>query len=82
MRGEEADGRYLIRSNDDAGHVRLKDLRSISVIYAERAGVPLTVASKVLGHADSSMTRRYQRHGAAMSDQQAADIEHALGLTG
>ena len=57
-------------------------LRSIAAIYAERAGVPLTVASRVLGHADSSMTRRYMRHNAAMSDQQAADIERALGLTG
>lgn len=42
--------------------LRIKDLRSVAAIYGERAGVPLTVMARTLGHGDESMTRRYQQH--------------------
>jgi integrase len=60
--------------------LRMKDLRAQTAIYAERSGVPLTVAQRVLGHDDDKMTRRYQRHDAAMTSDHADMIERALGL--
>ncbi|MEM6326942.1 MAG: tyrosine-type recombinase/integrase, partial [Bacteroidota bacterium] len=62
--------------------LRLKDLRAQTAIAAERAGVPLTVAQRVLGHGDVAMTRRYQKHQPTMSADHASGIETALGLTG
>ena len=43
-------------------HVHFKDLRSQFSIYAEKAGVPLTVVSNTMGHDSEEMTRRYQQH--------------------
>lgn len=62
--------------------VRVKDLRAQSAIYGERAGVPLTVMSATMGHADEAMTRRYQRHRATMTAEHAEAIEREMGLTG
>lgn len=58
--------------------VRFKDLRAQTAIYAEEAGVPLTVVQKTMGHESEAMTRRYQRRAAVLSDDQAAAIESAM----
>lgn len=71
---------YRVRGKAKLKHVRIKDLRSVAAIYGERAGVPLTVMARTLGHADESMTRRYQAHQAVMSSDQAGAIEAAMGL--
>lgn len=60
--------------------LHFKDLRSQTAIYGERADVPLTVMSAAMGHADESMTRRYQRHRAVITPAQIAAIERAAGL--
>lgn len=62
--------------------LRMKDLRAQFAIHAERAGVPLTVVSSAMGHSDALMTRRYQRHQAALTGEHAAAVERELGLTG
>ena len=69
-----------VRRTAELPGLRLKDLRAQTAIYAERAQVPLTIAQKVLGHGDASMTRRYQRHEAAMTQAHAAAIEREMGL--
>lgn len=71
-----------VRETAQLPGLRIKDLRAQTAIYAERASVPLTVAQQVLGHADASMTRRYQRHQAAMTGDHADAIERELGLAG
>lgn len=73
---------YRVREEANLKHVRIKDLRSVAAIYGERAGVPLTVMARALGHADESMTRRYQAHQAVLSADQAGAIEAAMGLRG
>ena len=72
------------RARKHAGldHVRVKDLRAQSAIYGERAGVPLTVMARAMGHADEAMTRRYQQHQAALTGDQVRAIEREMGLTG
>lgn len=69
-----------VRGEAELKDLRIKDLRSVAAIYGERAGVPLTVMARALGHGDESMTRRYQRHQAVMSPDQAGAIEAAMGL--
>ena len=59
-------------------HVRFKDLRAQTAIYAEEAGIPQTVVQRTLGHSNESMTRRYQQRVATLSDQQAESIEGAM----
>lgn len=64
-------------------HLRFKDLRAQATIYAERAGIPLTVTAATVGHSDMSTTRRYQRHSAVMSTEQVRALEtEMLGKTG
>lgn len=60
--------------------LRFKDLRAQWSIYAEKAGIPLTVASRAMGHGDEAMTRKYQRHQAVLSAEQAAAVLGAMGL--
>lgn len=59
-------------------HVRFKDLRAQFSIYAEKAGIHLSTVVKAMGHDSEAMTRRYQRHNAVMSPDQAASIEREL----
>lgn len=60
--------------------LRFKDLRSLTAIYGERAGVPLTVMARAMGHGDEATTRRYAQHRAVISPSQVAAIERAMGL--
>lgn len=72
---------YLWRTAREAaklGHVRFKDLRAQFAIAAERAGVPQTVTSAMMGHSDEAMTRRYQRHSAVATADQVHGIEDTL----
>ena len=62
------------------GHIRFKDLRAQVAIYGEEAGVPLTVMSRTMGHADEAMTRRYQQRQATMSSEQMATLRKAMGI--
>lgn len=71
------------RARQAAGlpHITFKDLRAQFSIYAEKAGVPLTVVSKSMGHSGAkgeAMTRRYQRHAAVMAAEQARALEAAM----
>lgn len=59
-------------------HVRFKDLRAQTAIYAQRAGIPQAVTQHVMGHGDEAMTRRYQRHEAAMTGDQVSALESAM----
>lgn len=59
-------------------HVRFKDLRAQTAIYAQRAGIPQAVIQSVMGHRSAEMTRRYQRHEAAMTKSQAGALEPAM----
>ncbi|MEZ4699266.1 MAG: site-specific integrase [Rhodothermales bacterium] len=58
--------------------IRFKDLRAQTAIYAEEAGIPITVAQKTLGHSNEMMTRRYQQRAAVLSIDQAQAIESAM----
>ncbi len=60
--------------------LRFKDLRAQFSIAAERAGIPLAVTSKAMGHKAETMTASYQRHRAHMTDDQASAVEKELGL--
>ncbi|MFW5972830.1 MAG: site-specific integrase [Bacteroidota bacterium] len=62
-------------------NLRFKDLRAQVSQYGEEAGVPLTVLQQTMGHADATMTRRYQRRQSSLSFEQAAKIEAAMGLS-
>lgn len=68
------------RAREEANlpHVRFKDLRSQTAIYAQRAGIPQAVAMRTLGHSSERRTRDYQRHEAVMSPQQASALEQAI----
>ncbi|MEM8488470.1 MAG: site-specific integrase [Bacteroidota bacterium] len=59
-------------------HVRFKDLRAQTAIYAEEAGIPQTVVQRTLGHSSEAMTRRYQQRKAALSVAQAEAIEKRM----
>lgn len=71
-----------VRETAGLPHLRLKDLRAQTAIAAERSGVALTVAQRVLGHGNAAMTRRYLAREEAMSAGDALAIERGLGLTG
>ena len=58
--------------------IRFKDLRAQTSIAGEKAGVPLTVVQKTMGHKDEKMTRRYQKREVSMSAEQAKAIEDQL----
>src|SRR5690625_211876 len=61
-------------------NLRFKDLRAQISQYGEEAGVPLTILQAAMGHADESMTRRYQRRQSALTPDHAAAIERVMGL--
>lgn len=62
----------------DGYTLRFKDLRAQTAIYGEEAGIPQTVISRTLGHANERMTRRYQQRAAAMSAEQARELERRM----
>jgi len=67
---------------DEAGlsSVRFKDLRAQFSILAERAGLTLSQVASAMGHhgSDTAMTRRYQKHHAAMDPAHAQAIEREM----
>lgn len=67
-----------VRKHAGLKHVRFKDLRAQTAIYAEEAGVPQTVIQRTLGHSSEAMTRRYQQRAAVLSQEQANAIEQAM----
>ena len=56
----------------------LKDLRAQTAIYAEQVGVEQSKIQKTLGHSNETMTRRYQRTKAAMSQDDIEKMNEAL----
>lgn len=78
---EQVDVRWRrVRGAAGVPGLRLKDLRAQFAISAERGGVPLTVASRAMGHAGEEMTRRYLQRQTVLSAEHATAVERALGL--
>lgn len=72
-----------VRKEARLEHVRFKDLRAQTAIYAEETGVPQTAVQRTMGHSDEAMTRRYQARRAAMSQRQIEEMAAAMfGRTG
>ena len=67
-----------VRRQAGLEHVRFKDLRAQTAIYAQRAGIPQAVTARVMGHRSERRTRDYQRHEAVMTPAQADALERAL----
>lgn len=61
-------------NESDGYSITFKDLRAQTAIYAEEVGIPQTVIMQTMGHASETMTRRYQRRKAAMSQDQVEDV--------
>ena len=57
---------------------RFKDLRAQTAIYAERLGIEQSKIQRTLGHSNESMTRRYQRTKAAMSQNEIENLSVSL----
>ena len=56
----------------------LKDLRAQTAIYAEQVGIEQSKIQKTLGHSNETMTRRYQRTKAAMSQDDIEKMNEAM----
>ena len=69
-----------VREEAGLSSVRFKDLRAQFSILAERAGLTLSQVASAMGHhgSDTAMTRRYQKHHAAMDLAHAEAIEREL----
>lgn len=65
----------VVREAAKMSHIRFKDLRAQTAIYAERAGIPQAVISAAMGHTSDAMTRRYQRHQAQLTRDHAQALE-------
>ena len=50
----------IARRQAGLSHLRFHDLRHVFGSAAERAGVPMTVIQRCMGHEDPDQTRRYQ----------------------
>ena len=74
-RGPELSLWYRVRREADIEDVRLHDLRHTMASHAVMNGVPVPVVSRLLGHANVSMTLRY----AHLADR---DIEAAAERVG
>lgn len=58
--------------------LRFKDLRAQFAVFAEEAGLPASVVSRSMGHADETMTARYRRTRRALSSDQVQLLEDAM----
>lgn len=67
-----------VRKMADLQHVRFKDLRAQTAQYGEIAGIDQTTLQQTMGHSDQSMTRRYQKRSASMSEEGAQALEEEM----
>ncbi len=70
----------LARKQVGLDHLRFHDLRHVFGAAAERAGVPLTIIQRCMGHEDPDQTRRYQLRQAALGKDHARAVARELGL--
>ena len=70
----------LARKQAGLVHLRFHDLRHVFGVAAERAGVPLTIIQRCMGHEDPDQTRRYQLRQATLGKEHARAVARELGL--
>jgi integrase len=67
-----------LRAELDLPEMRIHDLRHTAATHMIRAGIPIPVVAKILGHANPAITMRVYAHVVAAMEQDAADRIDAL----
>jgi|GEM_PF-2267297 len=62
------------------GHIRFKDLRHQTAIYAERSGMSYAKVKILLGHASRDMTARYLAHQCVIEQEEIEALAKEMGL--